>query len=71
VICYAAATESKQSHLIAKAIIQQAIEQQLELPEIKEVAYKLGYGLTVGIEGHVVRVGSVRFLEQERIVICN
>ena len=69
VLRYAAAAESKQSHPIAKAIIQQAIEQQLELPEIEEAAYKLGYGLTVGIEGHIVRVGSVRFLEQEDIHI--
>ncbi len=69
VLRYAAAAESKQSHPIAKAIIQQAIEQQLELPEIEEAAYKLGYGLTVGVEGHVVRVGSLRFLEQENIHI--
>lgn len=69
VLRYAAAAESKQSHPIARAIIQQATEQQLELPEIEEATYKLGYGLTVGIEGHVVRVGSVRFLEQEDIHI--
>lgn len=69
VLRYAAAAESKQSHPIAKAIIQQATEQQLELPEIEEATYKLGYGITVGIEGHTVRVGSVRFLEQEDIHI--
>lgn len=71
VLRYAAAAESKQSHPIAKAIIQKAIEQQLELPEIEDAAYKLGYGLTVGIEGHIVRVGSVRFLEQENIHISD
>lgn len=69
VLRYAAAAETKQSHPIAKAILQHATEQQLELPEIEEAAYKLGYGLTVNIEGHVVRVGSVRFLEQENISI--
>jgi len=69
VLRYAAAAESKQSHPIARAIIQQATEEQLELPEIEEAAYKLGYGLTVGVEGHIVRVGSVRFLEQEDIHI--
>lgn len=69
VLRYAAAAESKQSHPIARAIIQQATEQQLELPEIEEAAYKLGYGLTVGVEGHIVRVGSLRFLEQENIHI--
>ncbi len=69
VLRYAAAAESKQSHPIARAIIQQATEQQLELPGIEEAAYKLGYGLTVGVEGHIIRVGSVRFLEQEDIFI--
>lgn len=69
VLRYAAAAESKQSHPIAKAIIQQAAEEQLELPEIEAAAYKLGYGLTVSIEGYIVRVGSVRFLEQEDIQI--
>ncbi len=71
ILCYAAAAESKQSHPIAQAIIQQATEQQLEIPEIEEASYKLGYGITVGVEGHIVRVGSVRFLEQEAIHISD
>lgn len=71
VLRYAAAAETKQKHPIAKAILQHAAEQQLELPEIDEAAYKLGYGLTVSIEGHIVRVGSVRFLEQEDISISD
>lgn len=71
VLRYAAAAETKQSHPIAKAILQQAVDEQLDLPDIQEAAYKLGYGLTVSIEGHVVRVGSVRFLEQEDISISD
>jgi Cu2+-exporting ATPase len=69
VLRFAAAAETKQSHPIAKAILQQAADWQLELPAVEEAAYKLGYGLTVGVEGHIVRVGSVRFLEQEGINI--
>jgi Cu2+-exporting ATPase len=69
VLRYAAAAESKQSHPIARAILQRATDEQLELPKIEEAAYKLGYGLTVSIEGHIIRVGSVRFLEQEGIHI--
>lgn len=71
VLRYAAAAETKQSHPIAKAILQYAADEQLELPSIDDAAYKLGYGLTVSIEGHVVRVGSVRFLEQENIYISD
>lgn len=69
VLRFAAAAEGKQSHPIAKAIIKLAEDKKLVLPEIEEAAYKLGYGLTVGIEGKIVRVGSVRFLEQEGISI--
>ncbi|SJM95054.1 heavy metal translocating P-type ATPase [Crenothrix polyspora] len=69
VLRFAAAAETKQSHPIAKAILQQAADWQLLLPDVDETAYKLGYGLTVGIEGHIVRVGSVRFLEQEGVSI--
>jgi len=71
VLRYAAAAESKQTHPLAKAILQQAADEELELPEITEAAYKLGYGLTVSIEGHIVRVGSMRFLEEEDINIPN
>lgn len=71
VLRYAAAAETKQNHPIAKAILQRADDENLELPDIEEAAYKLGYGLTVGIEGHIVRIGSVRFLEQEDIHISD
>jgi len=71
VLRYAAAAETKQSHPIAKAILQHAADEQLELPAIDEAAYKLGYGLTVSIEGHIVRVGSIRFLEQEDISLSD
>jgi len=71
VLRYAAAAETKQTHPIAKAIWQYAADQELELPDIEDAAYKLGYGLTVRIEGHIVRVGSIRFLEQENITISD
>jgi len=71
VLRYAAAAEHKQTHPVAKAILQQAADDELILPEIEDAAYKLGYGLTVSIEGHIVRVGSVRFLEEEEINISS
>lgn len=69
VLLYAAAAESKQTHPIAKAILQYAEEQQLELPVIDETAYKVGYGLTVIFNNQTIRVGSIRFFEQEHIDI--
>jgi Cu2+-exporting ATPase len=71
ILSYAAAAETKQSHPIAKAILKKAAEEQLELPRIEDAAYKLGYGLTVGIDGHIIRVGSLRFLEQEGMTISD
>lgn len=67
ILRYAAAAESKQIHPIAKAILQKATEQQLILPTIDETAYKVGYGLTVTLNERLVRVGSIRFFEQEGI----
>ncbi|MEZ5672180.1 MAG: HAD-IC family P-type ATPase [Thiotrichaceae bacterium] len=69
VLIYAAAAESKQTHPIAKAILQYAKEQQLVLPSVDETSYKVGYGLTVTINNQLIRVGSIRFLEQENIHI--
>lgn len=69
ILRFAAAAEARQNHPIAKAILQKASDEALELPEIDETAYKLGYGLTVGIEGQLIRVGSIRFIEQEGIDI--
>lgn len=69
VLIYAAAAESKQTHPIAKAIQQYAKERQLILPNVDETSYKVGYGLTVTINNQLIRVGSIRFLEQENIHI--
>ena len=69
VLRYAAAAEDRQTHPIAKAILTAASEQALELPTIEAASYELGYGLKVTIEGHVVHVGSNRFMELEQIEV--
>ena len=81
VLTYAAAAEYKQTHPIAKAILEQAEAWRLELPQIDEANYKIGYGLTVTLDdddptydslpGHskIIQVGSVRFMELEGINI--
>jgi len=69
ILQWAAAAEHKFSHPIAKAILEQARAQQLELPKIDESQYQVGYGIKVGVAGHTVRVGSARFMTHEGIAI--
>jgi len=66
---YAAAAEYRQKHPIAKAIIVAAEQRGLNLPLIDEAAYQVGYGIQVKIEEKRVRVGSIRFMHKEGIVI--
>jgi heavy metal translocating P-type ATPase len=65
VLQYAAAAEQRFHHPIAQAILQRAADEGLELPDTDGTQYKVGYGITVGIDGHLVRVGSRRFVELE------
>jgi Cu2+-exporting ATPase len=65
VLLYAAAAEHKFHHPIALAILHKAEELGLDLPPTDETQYKVGYGITVGVEGRTVRVGSKRFMEME------
>jgi len=69
VLRLAAAAETKQRHPIARAVLAKAAELALELPDIEDAAYKVGYGLTVGVEGKLVRVGSLRFMREEGVVV--
>lgn len=68
-LTYAAAAEVKQSHPVAKAILQAARERQLVLPSLNEAAYQVGYGINAQIDGRWIRVGSDRFMEAEGIAI--
>ena len=67
ILQFAAAAERKFHHPIALAILHKARELGLELPSIDDTQYKVGYGITVHVEGHTVRVGSKRFMEMEGI----
>jgi heavy metal translocating P-type ATPase len=68
-LTYAAVAERKQTHPIAKAILQEAEKRQLSIPEITETEYKIGYGMKLQVGTHTIRVGSVRFIEMEEITI--
>jgi Cu2+-exporting ATPase len=69
VLLFAAAAERKFHHPIALAILHKAEELGLELPPTDETEYKVGYGISVGVNGHLIRVGSRRFMEMEGIQI--
>src|SRR5271170_7410837 len=67
ILRFAAAAERRFHHPIALAILQKAAEHRLRLPSTDATQYKVGYGITVGLDGHRVRVGSRRFMEMEGV----
>jgi heavy metal translocating P-type ATPase len=69
ILQWAAAAEGKFSHPIAKAIVDKARALGLELPKIDDSKYHVGYGITVGVDGHTIRVGSARFMKHEGIAL--
>ncbi|MEM7538401.1 MAG: heavy metal translocating P-type ATPase [Chloroflexota bacterium] len=69
ILMYAAAAEYKQTHPIALAILAEANARQMHVPSVDEADYKVGYGISVQVEHHIVHVGSSRFMEIEGFVI--
>jgi len=69
IVRWAAAAENKFSHPIARAILDKCHSLGLPLPPIEDSKYHVGYGITVGVEGHTIRVGSARFMEHEGIAL--
>lgn len=67
VLRYAAATEYKQTHPIAKTLVREASERKLDLPETKNMKYSAGYGIEATVEQLNVSVGSRRFMEQSGV----
>ena len=67
ILAYAAAAEDRQTHPIAKAILDAARAHQLLLPEMDQAEYKVGYGISVVIDYATVHVGSMRFMAMEDI----
>ncbi|WAS96623.1 HAD-IC family P-type ATPase [Nannocystis punicea] len=58
----AAAAEHRQSHPIARAIVDEASRRGLELPAVEDSTVELGFGLCVVHEGRPIRIGSRRFM---------
>ena len=66
-LIYAAAAEHRQTHPIARAILAEAYRRGLSAPEVEDAEYEVGYGLRVRLDGHLIRVGSRRFMALENI----
>ncbi len=66
---YAATAEWKQTHPIARAILQEAASRGLGLYPVEEAHYEVGYGIKVKLSDKVIRVGSHRFMKMEGIKV--
>ncbi len=69
ILGWAAAAEYKFSHPIAKAILSKFESLGLPMAKTDESKYHVGYGITVHVDGHTVRVGSARFMKHEDILL--
>jgi len=64
-LALAAAIEQRSAHPIAKAIVQEAENQQVDLPEIRNVESLTGNGMRAEYHDQQVWIGSNRTLEQD------
>ncbi len=69
ILAYAATAQRRLSHPIARAILRKAEEEGVTPHETLDSNYAIGFGLSVDVGGRFVRVGSLRFFEQEGISI--
>ena len=81
-LSYAAAAEHRQTHPIAKAILNAAKQRDLDLPNIEGASYQVGFGIEVTIipkttkpskknNTKIVQVGSTRYMKQQGVKLTN
>jgi heavy metal translocating P-type ATPase len=69
VLSLTAAAEQKFTHPIARAILERFQQLKRPLPQVDMSKYHVGFGITIEIEGEIIRVGSRRFLGMKGISI--
>jgi Cu2+-exporting ATPase len=71
ILYFAAATEQKVNHPLAKAIIEKAKDLKITLPnaELSDSRYEVGMGVTATVNGKTTQVGSLSFMEKAGIPI--
>jgi len=65
ILRFAATAEVKLKHPIAKAILQAYTPYNKELDDIDDAHYEIGFGTKVYLKQQVIRVGSLRFMQNE------
>ena len=65
ILRFAATAEVKLKHPIAKAILNAYAVYGIELDEVEESHYEIGFGTTVQFNQQTIRVGSLRFMQNE------
>jgi len=71
ILFYAAATEQKISHPLARAIIEKAEALDFTLPDValSDSRYEVGMGVTATVNDKTTQVGSLSFMEKAGILI--
>lgn len=65
----AAAVETQSEHPLARAVVDQAKQEGLKLPDITDFESTTGGGVQARIDGEMIRIGKRTFLEAENITI--
>lgn len=65
----AASAEQKQSHPIARAILQAAHERGVAVQSAAKIKYEIGFGIRATLKHQTVLVGSERFMERADVTI--
>ncbi len=68
-ICLAASAEYRQTHPVALALVKEAKHRSIKLADIDHASYQIGLGITVDIGGRSIQVGSLSFMQEEKIHI--
>ena len=69
VLAYVAGAESKFSHPIARAIVEEAEARGLTLPFIDDSSCHIGYGVEADVDRGNLKVGSLRYMERAGVPI--
>ena len=69
-ISLAGAAEASSEHPLGQALVDEAFERGIDLPEVSDFEAVPGRGVVVTIEGHQVRVGSPRFLQESGVELA-
>ena len=69
ILFYAALAEHQLTHPIAKAIMQHATQAGLNVENLDDIEYRLGYGIVVQFDNRTIHVGSARFMAVEGITL--